>query len=66
MMRAVRLVVDTGLHSLKWTRQQAIEFLTKYSSMSQPDVEGKTNMNNEIMKERKKHNQLNFKLNTIE
>jgi uncharacterized protein (DUF885 family) len=26
--RACRLVVDTGLHSMRWTREQAVDFLT--------------------------------------
>jgi uncharacterized protein (DUF885 family) len=33
--RAVRLVVDTGLHHKRWTRQQAID----YTLANKPDVE---------------------------
>lgn len=29
MIRACRLVVDTGIHSQKWTRQKAIDFMTE-------------------------------------
>ncbi|WP_019810117.1 DUF885 domain-containing protein [Saccharomonospora halophila] len=36
-MRAGRLVVDTGLHALGWTRQQAIDFLARNTPL--PTVE---------------------------
>lgn len=38
-LRAMRLVVDTGLHAKGWTREQAIDFMTKNSSMADTDIE---------------------------
>ncbi len=32
MWRACRLVVDTGMHALGWSRQQAIDFMAEYTS----------------------------------
>lgn len=34
MWRACRLVVDTGIHALGWTRQQAIDFMAENTSLS--------------------------------
>ena len=39
MWRAVRLVVDTGMHSKGWTRQQAIDFFVSNSSKPLHDIE---------------------------
>ena len=39
-MRACRLVVDTGLHGLGWSRQQAVDYMLGNSPMSQTTVEG--------------------------
>ena len=36
--RASRLVVDTGIHSLKWTRDQAIGFLKNNTASSEQDI----------------------------
>ncbi len=40
--RALRLVVDTGIHALGWTRQQAIDFMASHSAL------GENNIANEV------------------
>ncbi|GAB5350206.1 DUF885 domain-containing protein [Alteriqipengyuania sp. 357] len=37
-LRAMRLVVDTGLHSKGWTREQAIDFMLENSGMTRTEV----------------------------
>ena len=38
MWRAVRLVVDTGIHSMHWTRQQAIDFFMQNAPRAELDI----------------------------
>ena len=38
MWRAVRLVVDTGMHSLKWDRQRAIDFFKANAPKQENDI----------------------------
>src|SRR5437762_11491476 len=38
MWRAIRLVVDTGMHAKKWTRQQAIDLFKENAAKTELDI----------------------------
>lgn len=38
LMRAVRLVVDTGIHAKRWTREQAIDYMLQNTGLAESDV----------------------------
>jgi uncharacterized protein (DUF885 family) len=38
IFRVVRLVVDTGIHDLRWTRQQAIDYMLANTPMTEGDI----------------------------
>ena len=42
MLRAVRLVVDSGVHYKRWTRQQMVDFFHAHSAEDEPDVQAET------------------------
>ena len=43
MLRAIRLVVDTGLHYKHWTREQVVQYFHDHSSEDEPNVQSETN-----------------------
>ena len=42
MLRAIRLVVDTGFHYKHWTRQQVVDFFHEHSTIDEADVQSET------------------------
>ncbi|HEX4770682.1 MAG TPA: DUF885 domain-containing protein [Bryobacteraceae bacterium] len=39
MWRAVRLVVDTGVHYKHWTRQQMVDYFREHTAMDEPNIQ---------------------------
>jgi len=39
MWRAIRLVVDTGVHDMHWTRQQMVDYFHRSTAMDEPNVQ---------------------------
>lgn len=42
MLRAIRLVVDTGLHSKKWNREQVVKYFHDHSAIDEVEVQAET------------------------
>jgi len=42
LFRAVRLVVDTGIHSKGWTREQVVDFFRKSGAVDEPSIQSET------------------------
>jgi uncharacterized protein (DUF885 family) len=42
LFRAVRLVVDTGIHSKGWTRDQVVDFFRKSGAVDEPTIQSET------------------------
>jgi uncharacterized protein (DUF885 family) len=42
LFRAVRLVVDTGIHSQGWSREQVVEFFRQSGAVDEPTIQSET------------------------
>lgn len=43
MWRAARLVVDTGIHSKRWSKQQAVDFMLDNTALSAANIDAEVN-----------------------
>ena len=43
ILRAIRLVVDSGLHFKKWNREQVVDYIRQHSALDEIDVQSETN-----------------------
>lgn len=39
MWRAIRLVIDTGVHEKHWSREQMVEYFHRYTAMDEPNIQ---------------------------
>jgi uncharacterized protein (DUF885 family) len=42
LFRAVRLVVDTGIHDMNWSRDQVVDFMRKSHAVDEPTIQAET------------------------
>jgi uncharacterized protein (DUF885 family) len=42
LFRAIRLVVDTGIHAQGWSREQVVDFFRKYQAVDEPTIQSET------------------------
>ncbi|MBO0722547.1 MAG: DUF885 family protein, partial [Blastocatellia bacterium] len=42
IFRAIRLVVDTGIHYKKWTRDQVVQYMRDHSSVNEAQIQAET------------------------
>jgi uncharacterized protein (DUF885 family) len=43
IFRALRLVVDTGIHNKKWTRDQVVQYMRDHSTVNEAQIQAETN-----------------------
>jgi len=42
MLRAIRLVVDTGLHAKQWTREEVVQYFRDHSALDEVEIQSET------------------------